>query len=384
MNLRRVAAIADKEWREILRDPIVAALAFVLAPTLMLVFGYGLTQDVEHVPLAIADHDGTTASRDYAQHFIGSRHFAFKRYVRHDREADRLLADSVVRVVLVIPERFQEQLVAGRTAQVQALIDGTFTPAARTVGAYVEAINGAVSHAVAVEHLARRLGVPAARAETLLQPVRVDVRYLFNQELRAIVGVAPSLIMFTLSLVAPVLTALSVVRERESGAIYNVYASTVTRAEFLAGKLLPNLVILVINALVLWLMVMRLFGVPFKGDPVAFLLGTALYVLATGTLGLVVSLVVRTQQAALIISMLLTMITVFQFSGMLTPLASLTGITWLVARILPPSHYNTIVQSAFLKGVGAGGTWEDVLVILAHTGLLLGVAWLLFRKRVRA
>ena len=384
MKLGRVAAIAEKEWREIVRDPIVVWLAFVLAPTLMVVLGYGLTQDVERVPLVIVDGDRTASSRDYAQHYIGSRHFDVQGYARHERDADRLLAAGRVRVVLVIPERFEEQLMAGRATEVQALVDGTFTPAARTVGAYVEAINAAVSEARVIEHLAQRLGVPPARAETLLAAIRVDVRYLYNQELRAVVGVAPSLIMFTLSLVAPILAALNVVRERESGGIYNVYASTVTRMEFLTGKLLPIVVVVLINALILWLMAMWGFGVPFEGNPLAFLAGTAVYVVMLGALGLVVSLIVRSQQAAVIVSMLLAMIVVFQFSGMLTPLASLTGPAWLLAQVLPASHYNTVAQGAFLKGRGAGGPWTHVAVILAHAVGLLAVAWLLFRKRVKS
>lgn len=384
MKLARVVAIADKDWREILRDPLVALLAFLLAPVLMLVLGYGLARDVEHVPAAIIDHDRTPSSRDYAQRYVGSRYFDFRGYLGRESEVDRLMADGHVRVVLVIPPRFEEHLLAGRPAEIQALVDGTFTPAARTVAAYVEAINGAVSQAHAVEHLARRLGVPAERAEILLQPIRLDVRYLYNEQLRAVVGVAPSLIMLTLTLVAPILGALSVVRERESGALYNIYASTVTRAEFLAGKLAPNVVIVTLNALVLWAIAVAVFGVPFSGNAPAFLLGTVLYVTVVSSVGLLISLIVRTQQAAITISMILTMIVAVQFSGMFTPVTSLTGLTWLAARVLPPSHYNTVVQAAFLKGSGAGAPWTATAVFLAHGAALFAAAWLLFHKRTRA
>jgi ABC-2 type transport system permease protein/ribosome-dependent ATPase len=384
MNVRRVAALAGKEWREMVRDPIVAALAFLLAPLLMLILGYGLIQDVEGVPLAIADLDRTAASRDYAQRYIGSRHFDFRGFLAHDAAGERLMADGGARVVLVIPEGFEARLREGHVVEIQALIDGTFTPVARTVGAYVQAINAAVSHAVQVEHLARRLGVPAERAERMLEVVRVEVRYLYNQDLRIVAGIAPALVMFTLTLVAPLLTALSVVRERESGAIYNVYASTLTRAEFLAGKLLPNVVVGMLNALVLWALARWLFAVPFKGDALAFLVGTTLYIVAACAVGLVISLVVRSQQAALTISLLLSTIVVVQFSGMLTPVASLTGVPWLVARLLPPSHFNTVMQSAFLKGRGAAEVWAQSLVFVGHAAVLLGLAWLLFRKRVRA
>lgn len=137
------------------------------------------------------------------------------------------------------------------------------------------------------------------------------------------------------------------------------------------------------NALVLWLMATWVLAVPFRGNPLIFLVGTGLYVLVLAIVGLIVSLIVRSQQAALIVSMLLATIVVFQFSGMLTPLASLTGLTWLVARLLPPSHYNTLVQGVFLKGGGEIAAGTEVSVILAHAVVLVVVAWLLFRKRVR-
>ncbi|MBI1735368.1 MAG: ABC transporter permease [Candidatus Rokubacteria bacterium] len=383
MNLRRVAAVAGKEWREIVRDRIVAALAFLLAPTVMLVLGYGMVEDLEHVPLAIVDHDRSAASRDYAQHVTATRYF---RYAGHagDRDADRLLADGVVRVVLVIPEQFGETLAEGRAAAVQALVDGTFTRTARTVKAYLEAINAEVSRDLEVEHLAARLGVTRERAETLMAPLRMEVRYLYNQEARSLWGIGPSLVMFTLTLVTPLLTALNVVREKESGAIYNVYASTISRAEFLAGKLVPNVAVGCANGAVLWALAVVVFGVPFKGSLLFLIAATAVYVVTAAAAGLLISLLVASQQAALAISIILTMIIAIQYSGMITPLSSLTGATWLLARALPVSHYTTIVQGTFLKGAGLAELWTPALAIAAHAALMLAAAWLLFRKRVRA
>jgi ABC-2 type transport system permease protein/ribosome-dependent ATPase len=384
VSLARAWAVARKEWREIVRDRLVFLLAFLLAPLLMLVLGYGLSQDVEHVPTAILDEDRTPSSRDYARHFVDSRYFHVRSWVPDRRAADRLLADGAVRLVLVIPAGFHERLAARRTAEVQALIDGTFTRTARTVQSYVEAINADVDRDLRAAWVAATLGVPRARADVLLEPLRVEVRYLYNQELRSRWGVVPSMTMLVLTLVVPLLVALNVVREKETGAIYNVYASTITRAEYLAGKLLPNVVIGAVNVVILWAVAVAVFGVPFKGDLAAYLGTSLLYVLAASAAGLLISVLVRTQQAALTISVILSTIVAIQFSGMITPLASLTGLTWLVARALPPSHYNTIVQAAFLKGAGAAALWRDAAVFVVHAVAGLGLAWLLFHKRTRA
>jgi ABC-2 type transport system permease protein/ribosome-dependent ATPase len=383
MSARRVLALAAKEWREIVRDRVFLLLAFLLAPMQMVVFGYGMSQDVEHVPLAIVDHDASVSSRDYARHYMESRWFAFRGYLGDERQADRLLADGAVRVALVIPPRFGERLLEGRSTEIQTLIDGTFTRTARMVQAYVEAINAAVSVEIASQAAAARLGLTPERAAALLEPVRAEVRYLYNQEVRSIWAIGPSLVMFMLTLVVPLLMALNVVREKETGAIHNIYASTVTRAEFLAGKLLPNVGIAMINAVVLWLIAILLFRVPFRGSVVVFLGATAIYVVAASGFGLIVSLLVSTQQAALAVCVVLSIIVAINFSGMLTPLSSLTGLTGVIARLLPPGHFNNVMLDVFLKGGAAGIPWRDTLLPVAHAALLLAAAHVLFRKRTR-
>lgn len=384
MNIRRVLTLAHKEWREIVRDRIFVLLAFLLGPMLMLVFGYGMSQDVEHVPLAIADHDLSRLSREYARHYIDSRWFAFRGYVSDEHQVERLLADGAVRMVLVIPERFGERLLEGQSTEIQTLIDGTFTRTARMVQAYVEAINAAVSADLAAQVTAARLGVTPERAAVLLAPVRAEVRYLYNQEVRSIWALGPSLVMFVLALVVPLLMALNVVREKETGAIYNIYASTVTRAEFLTGKMVPNVAIAMVNAVLLWLIALSIFRVPFRGSLLLFLVATLLYVVAASGFGLLVSLVVETQQAALAVCVVLSVIVAINFSGMLTPLSSLTGLTGTLARLLPPAHFNNVMLDVFLKGSAGGIPWRPTLVAAAHAALALVVAYLLFRKRTTA
>src|SRR5262245_2142982 len=125
MKLERVVAVAYKEWREVLRDRIFCALAFLLPLLFMLIFGYGMARDVENVPFAIVDYDRSAMSRDYAHRYIDSRYFRFKGYLRHEQEVDPLLAAGAVRAVMIIPQHFQEFLLAGRAAPVQVLLDGT-------------------------------------------------------------------------------------------------------------------------------------------------------------------------------------------------------------------------------------------------------------------
>lgn len=383
MKLARVLAVAQREWREILRDRIYFLLAFLLPVMLMLVFGYGMSQDIENVAFAVVDEDRTPMSRDYARHFVESRYFSFKGYLSDADAADRLLARRKLRVVIVIGPRFAEQLRAGRTAQVQTLIDGTFTTSTRTIQAYVEAINLAANAEIRTGFLARRLGLPPQRVAELLHPVVLDVRYLYNQEVRSIWSVAPGLVMLILMLVPPLLMALSVVREKETGAIYNVCASTITRAEFLIGKLLPSVTISCANAGILWLLATWHFGAPFKGSLSFFAVATLLYILCTTALGLLISLLVRTQQAAMIISLVMSIIVSIQFSGLITPVNALSGANYAIAHAFPAMYYQAVVKGAFLKAVGFDVLWPQLLVFGLYAIAAFLVCHLLFRKRTR-
>lgn len=381
MKLRRVFVVAHKEAREIVRDRIYFSLAFLLPVVLMLVFGYGMTQEVQNIPFAIVDHDRSAMSREYAHRFIESRYFDFKGYVDSVNDAEPLLLDGEVRVVIVLPTHFQERLTSGLPVNVQTLLDGTFTFRLRTVDGYVQAISQDMSSELQSEYLVRHAGLSADRAQTLLQPLRVETRYLYNQELREIWSVAPGLVMFVLTLAAPLLMALSVVREKETGTIYNIYASTITRAEYLGGKLLPNVIVSFINGTVLVLLAVWYFGAPLKGDVVFFFTAMLVYVLWATGFGLLISVLVRTQMAAILITVILVMVFVIQFSGMMIPVSSMTGVNYRIAHSMAPMYFNDIVTNTFLKGGGFTASWREFAALFVLTSSFLAFGYLLFHKR---
>lgn len=386
MNLVRVAALARKEWREIVRDRKLFGLAFVLPAMLMLVFAYGSGQSLEHVPLAVVDHDRTDTSRRFAERFGNTVYFDLAGYVDSEREAAARLARGDVRVVVVVPEEFERRLVAGRSAAVQTWIDGSFSNSTppRTLQGYVEAITAAATAELQAGAVARRLGVSLDRALTLLNPIRVEVRYLYNPQLRTVWSVGPSMLMFILMFVAPLLMALGVVREKESGSILNVHSSTVTRAEFLVGKLLPNVAIGCANTVLLWLLAVGWFGAPFHGSLLLFAAAALLYVIATPGIGLVISLLVDSQTTAMIISVVVATLVGSQYSGMYIPVESLSGPGWLIAHVFPAMYFNDLVQGVFLKGMGAAELWRELCALALFAAAFPGLAWLLFHKRRRA
>lgn len=384
MNVRRIVAVASKEWRETVRDRLFLALAFLVPVLWMLVLGFGLNLDVEQIPFVVVDYDRSALSREYTYRFVESRYFNFQGSLHNEREVERLLASNKIRAAIVIPDKFEERLLAGRSIEVQTLIDGTFPSRSQITRGYVIAINAAFSLERLTLYLSQKQGITQERARQLLQPIKLEVRYLYNQVVKSIWSVAPALLMFELMVAPPLLTALAVVREKESGSIYNIYSSTVSRAEFLIGKLLPYVGISAINTINLWLLATYLFGAPFKGNFAFFFLVSLVFVLCSTGIGLIVSLLVETQVAALIITIIVTIVPTVLYAGLLVPVSSLTHGTQFLAHLLPGMYYTDIVQGSFLKGVGIEVLWPQVVMLVLYATGLLSVGYVLFRKRPSA
>jgi ABC-2 type transport system permease protein/ribosome-dependent ATPase len=384
MNLARVLALAGKEAREVRRDRLYLLLAFALPLILLVVFAYGMTTDVERIGLVVIDEDATPASRRYAEGFLSTRHFVHADAGAAAARGEAALIDGRARVVLWIGPHFERDLTAGRAVDVLAQIDGAFTTSARTIYGYLEAINAQVNAELRAEAAAAGGAALAPGAAGLVEPVRLQTRFLYNPELRSVVTVAPSLLMLVVLLVPPLLIAVSVVREKESGAIFNIASSTVTRLEFLLGKLIPVVAIGVANGLLLWLVVIVWFGVPFRGSVPQFALAIVLYVLATSGLGLLVSAAVRTQQAAIIITTITAVIVAIQFAGMFAPLETASPFNRALARLFPAADFLAIVRGMYLRGAGIDVFWPELLTLAAYAALVLALAHALFHKRTAA
>ncbi len=381
MNLRRISVVAYKEWREIVRDRLFFVLAFVVPSLLMLLFGYGLSLDVENIPLAIVDYDQSVSSRDYAHHFSDSRYFSFQGYAQREQDVEKLLVDNSLRAVIIIPPDFGARLKSGQATTVQTWIDGTFPFRALTAKGYVTAINAAMNLDNLSAHFSALTGIGQETLRNSMQSVKLETRYLYNQEVKSIWSIAPKLIMVILMLSPPFLTALGVVREKESGAIYNVYSSTLSRGEYLIGKLLPYVGISIVNACALTAFALLLFGAPFKGDPLFFLLSTILYVICTTGIGLLVSVMVNTQVAAMVGTAIVTVVPAVLYSGMIIPIPSLSAIASVIAHALPGMYYAEIAMGSFLKGVGIAALWQDMLILALYAIALFTAGFLGFSKR---
>ena len=380
----RMFSYARREALELRRDPMRAALALVGTMILMLVIGYGISLDVEHLAFAVLDRDQTTVSNNYALQFIGSpRYFVEHAPIRDYADLERRMRSGELSLAIEIPQHFGRDLARGRTAQIGAWIDGANPTRGETIRSYVQIVHSQWLN----NRIARKshtAGVssektPGASPENAL--ATIEIRYRYNPDVRSLPAMVPAVIPLLLMMIPAMLASLSVVREKELGSIVNLYVTPVTRLEFLLGKQLPYVAMAMVNFVLLVLMGIWVFGVPLKGSFLALAAASLLYVNAATGFGLLISSFTRSQIAAIFGTAILTLIPAMQFCGVLDPVASLEGVGKLVGEIYPTTYYLTLSRGTFSKALGFWNLRLFYVPLLLIGPVFVALTTLLLKKQ---
>jgi ABC-2 type transport system permease protein len=363
MSPARVRALIGKEVHELVRDPITVALCVVMPLVMLFLFGYAVNLDVEDVAFGVFDEDHTPASRDLTDRFAATPYFALRREFRSMDAVDAALQRGDVRLALVIPRRFDERLLRRARAPVQVLVDGTYPATAALAMAYADAIVQAF---------------PKPKASAL----QAEVRVWYNPSLRSVNYIVPGLFAVILMAFPPLLTALAIVREKETGTIQQIFASPVTSPEFIVGKLLPYGLVAFLEMLTVVAVGYFWFGVPFRGS-LPLLLGVSfIYVLTTVGIGLLVSTVTRTQLAAMLLALIVTLMPSFLFSGFLFPVFTMPLALQLYSRLFPATYFMEISRGIVLQGAGVESVWLPMGLLVAYTCIVFAFASLRLKQKV--
>lgn len=371
---RRLFSYARRESLELRRDPIRATLAVLGSVLLLFIMGYGISMDVEDLTFAVLDRDQTTTSRDYALGISGSRYFIEQPPLQSYEELDARMRSGELSLALEIPPNFGRDVARGRATEIGAWIDGSMPQRAETVRGYVQGMHA--------HWLSQRLAQSQAAGEAG-SLFTIETRYRYNPNLESLVSIVPAVIPVLLMLIPAMLSALSVVREKELGSIVNLYVTPVTRLEFLIGKQLPYIALAMLNFLTLWILAVTLFGVPMSGSFPTLLAATLIYVTATTALGLLISTFMRSQIAALFGTSILTILPAVQFSGLLDPVSSLEGAGAMIGALYPTTHHLTIARGTFAKGLGFADLQASFMPLLIAVPVLIGLSVALLRKQER-
>ncbi len=372
-SLARLLSFSTREATELRRDPFRLTLALLGTVILMLVMGYGISTDVEDLNYAVLDLDRSTVSESYALNISGSRYFLEQSPLESHADIDRRMRAGELAMALEIPPGFGRDLARGAKPEIGVWLDGAMPMRAEVARGYVMGM-----HAQTLSE-----AVTAATGIQPAPPADIAVRYRYNPDMRSLIAMVPAVIPMLLVFIPSMLTALGVVREKELGSILNVYTTPVTKLEFLLGKQLPYIGLSMFNFVLMFVIAITLFDVPFKGSLLALFIGALLYVTATTGLGLLMSTLTESQVAAMAGTSIGTLLPAIQFSGMLDPVSSLEGFGAFIGQIYPTTHFLTISRGTFSKALSFGDMSASFIPLLIAIPVLTLASVVLLKKQAR-
>ena len=377
MNLRRLRAVARKEALHVRRDPRSLALALGLPMLMLVMFGYALTLDVDHVPFVVWDQSGTAQSRDLLARFTASRYFDFQGGVENYRALERAIDNRDASLGLVIPPEFARQLDAGRAAPVQAVVDGSDSNTAAIVLGYAQGITTGFNQAVMLAQIRRvTSAVPSPALD--LRP-----RMWFNPDLESRNFIVPGIMAVIMGLIAALLTSLTIAKEWERGTMEQLISTPVRPAELILGKLLPYLGIGMVDMVIAVLMAVFLFHVPLRGSVVLLFSVGGVFMVGTLAQGILISTLARQQLLASQVAMISTFLPAFLLSGFAFAIGNMPVVVQAITYIVPARYFVALVKGIFLRGVGVATLWPDILFLVVFALVVAGAAILLTGKKLR-
>lgn len=366
----RLLAMARKEWVQLRRDVRSMALAFLLPVALLLFFGYAITWDVRDIRIAVLDQDASRQSRELVDALEGSGYFHVVERLDRYGDLDARLAHGDVLGVLVVPPGFAKDLAAGRDAEAQLLLDGGDANTATIAENYADAIVAGYSRGVVLQ--GRRIEVPA----------RAEGRVWYNPRLESRWMIVPGLIAVIMSIIAAMLTALTIAREWERGTMEQLAATPVGRLEVVLGKLVPYLAIGLFDVAVATLAGITVFGVPLRGSVLLLGVLSLLFLLGALGLGIFISAALKSQVLAMQVAMVATYLPAILLSGFLFDIAGMPAPLRLITRIIPARYFVAVTRGIFLKGVGIEVLWPQAISMIVFAAVGLGLATRSFHKEI--
>ena len=375
--MNRILSVMRNEFRHILRDPWLLTTITVGAVLLIVLMSYTLSADVEQVPMAVVDGDRSPQSRAYLQGFDSEEFFDLAYWSPSSEEALERVRLGEVHGAIIIPSGFANAILRGDKALVQIVVDGTEPNVAAQVLGNAKALSANYSIELLEQQLSRA-GLGSGRDAHAFE---FRTRALYNPNLEEINSILPGLMALSLSM-PTISAALSLAREKEEGTLESLIATPIRRYQLLAGKVIPYMLVGLLDVLLFVGIGLVAYGVPFRGRLLDLIVFSGLFLLANLGISLLISSLVRTQMAALVIAGFLLTLPVINESGLFRPLYAMPPDARMQAMLWPATHYVTITRGIFLKGVGTRVLLQDGLFLLGVGLVLNGLAVWRFKKKL--
>ncbi len=377
MKLNRITAISKKEFLHIIRDPRSLGMGIAIPMLMLFLFGYALTLDVDRVPLIAWDQSGTHAGRELTSRFAGSRYFSLYGYTDNYRAIEHAIDSREAIIALVIPADFGRSVEAGRKTSVQVILDGSDPNTATYAQGYAESVISRYSGEIVLEQTRRVSGMEPRLARLDVRP-----RVWFNTDMVSKNYIFPGLIAVIMMIIAALLTSLTIAREWETGTMEQLISTPLTGAELIAGKLVPYFTIGILDLILSVLVGEFIFDIPLRGSlPLLFGL-SIVFLVGALSLGILISIVTKSQLVASQLALVATMLPAFLLSGFIFPIDTMPGPIRIITHIVTARYFVSILRGIYLKGVGLGVMAWEVALLAVFAAVVLGLSVMKFRKKM--
>lgn len=372
--LNRMLSLIRKEFIQIVRDPRTLAMTFIQPIVMLFLLGYAATNDVRNIPLAVFDQDHTPASRNLITAYKVADYFTLAYVVSSEEEIRTLIDNNSARAGIIIPPGYGRSLSGWRSAQVSFVLDGSDPTVASTALAAATLVGQSQSTKLMTERLQKR-----GLGNALQFPIDVRTQVWYNPGLVSANFMIPAMIGLILQFLTTMLTATSIVRERERGTIEQLIVTPLRAWELMVGKLAPYVLLAFLDTIEILAIGVFLFKVPINGSLVLLLLLTGLFLITTLGIGLLISTIANTQQEAMMTTMFTTLPSIF-LSGFFFPLAAMPAWLRVASYVIPLRYFLIIARGIVLKGVGVPALQSEVIALAIFAVVVMSAAALRFRK----
>lgn len=377
ISMKRIVTVMKAEFRHILRDPLSLILALFMPMFLLFMAGYSICFELREMPLGVFDMDQSRESRNYVKTIDNTPYFHIDRYLTRYEQAKYLMARGEIRCAVIIPADFSRRIKKDLPAHVQILVDGSEFTSAQYIINYLNAINASYSEEITASFL-KRQGLEAA-----LEPIVLAPRFWYNQSLRGLTFIITGAFSLSIMGIVPMLSALAIVREKESGSIQQIFVSPIRSYEYIIGKMAPYVIFLTLDFFLVIVIGLKWFGLPMRGSPLVLALFTFIMIFATVAIGFFISTLTRSQLTALLLGIVFTLMPAFIFADAIAPIENSPAGWRLYSCLFPGRFYTGICRAQILKGAGIQSYWEDALALTVYCLAIFALsAWRVKNKQI--
>lgn len=375
MNRVRVRAIAKKEFIQIWRDPRSLALGLAIPVILIILFGYALSLDIDHVPMVVWNQDKSKTSVDFLLNFQNSKYFSINAYYDNYRDLEHDINYGTAMMAMVIPRDFSRYMLSNQEAPVQLILDGSDSNTATIALGYAQAVVYSYNMNVVSKAL-RKADAPQ------LKIVDFRPRVWFNPDFESKNFIVPGLIAIIMMIISALLTSLTIAREWERGTMEQLIATPVRSSELIIGKFIPYFVIGIFDLLVAVLMGRFVFDVPLRGSIILLFILSSLFLTGALALGIYISTVSKSQLMASQMALLVSFLPTFLLSGFTYEIFNMPKWVQAITYFIPARYFITILRGIYLKGIGISDLWFESLCLALFAWLATGAAIKKFKKKI--